>query len=75
MIFIAEGEMTEEAMAQINSITKEWTTSCARMKGMWTCSDCGMTYNEGMPMECYHKYDGCDRIILRDKKEAGMPWE
>lgn len=54
----------------INEITREWTAQAARGECGWICSDCSVSFHDGMPDECMHGYDRCTKIIQRDKQLA-----
>ena len=47
-----------------------WQDKAARGEIPWTCSDCLLTFNEGMPDKCYHNDVRCDSLIRRDKASA-----
>lgn len=70
-IFVAKvGDGLQETLAHMDKITQEWTMSAARGECSWVCSDCCMTFPDGMPDECAHGLQKCTDIIKRDKKEA-----
>lgn len=51
-------------------LANSWTDRAARGEIPWICSDCLLTFNEGMPDECFHKQQRCTDIIARDKMRA-----
>lgn len=68
MFFIAENN--DETIEIMNKTTREWTMKAARGECGWICSDCSVSFGDGMPDECLHKYEGCTKIIQRDKALA-----
>ena len=57
---------------KMNKSMMGWTTRAARGECGWICSDCGCSFQSGMPDECAHGYQRCTEIIKRDKLRA-MP--
>lgn len=68
-IFIAVNP-TDEQVASIESGLRAWELKAARGECSWICSDCSMTFYEGMPDKCEHGHQSCTDIIQRDKEEA-----
>lgn len=58
---------TLEAM---DKVTNEWTARAARGECGWICSDCCVSFPDGMPDTCTHGIQRCTEIIVRDKKHA-----
>ncbi|WP_316150453.1 hypothetical protein [Cupriavidus sp. BIC8F] len=59
-----------DTLDAMDKITQDWTMRAARDECSWVCSDCCMTFPEGMPDECAHGHQGCTDIIKRDKADA-----
>lgn len=55
----------------LNKATQNWTSQAAKGECSWTCSDCCVTVDDGMPDACVHGHQGCTDIIQRDKRIAG----
>ena len=60
----------EEALEHMNQAMRDWTTRAAQGKCSWICSDCCVSFSDGMPNECPHGDQRCTDIIKRDKAEA-----
>ena len=74
VIFIAPADETlDETLEQMNKATREWTAKAARGECAWICSDCGCSFQSGMPDECAYGDQRCTDIIKRDKAEALTP--
>lgn len=69
-VFVVPINDIDKTLSEMNRITAEWTMRAARGECSWICSDCCVTFPDGMPNECAHGHDGCTRIIKRDKKDA-----
>ena len=73
-IFIStSGATVGETIEAMNTITREWTDQAARGECGWICSDCCISFPEGMPDECPHGHQKCTDIIKRDKADAMTP--
>jgi hypothetical protein len=71
-VFITDkrGDELDAFIAQLNEATRAWTRKAARGECEWICTDCGVSFSDGMPDQCEHGYDECTRIIQRDKLAA-----
>ena len=71
-IFItaATGKAIEDQISLMDKRTIEWTMRAARGECAWICSDCCMTFPDGMPDACAHDIQQCTDIISRDKVDA-----
>ena len=54
----------------LDNLTNEWTLRAARGECGWICSDCCMSFPDGMPDECAHGVQSCTDIIKLDKQIA-----
>ena len=54
----------------MNKATRDWTEQAARGECAWICSDCCLSFSEGMPDQCGVDDPRCTEIIARDKREA-----
>lgn len=54
----------------MNTEMREWTAQAARGECGWTCSDCCMSDQKGMPDTCFCDDPRCTEIIQRDKLAA-----
>ncbi len=59
-----------ETLGAMNTATRNWTAQAARGECGWICSDCCVSFSDGMPDECPHVDQRCTDIIKRDKAEA-----
>lgn len=57
-------------IGDMNEMMQNWTLKAARGECGWICSDCCITFPDGMPEECPHGHQRCTDIIQRDKAEA-----
>ncbi|MED5492718.1 MAG: hypothetical protein VYD45_11435 [Pseudomonadota bacterium] len=77
-VLIYETKSEEEALAIMDKHMRDYTMRAARGEHGWVCSDCCMSYTDGMPDECFHGHQGCTDIIQRDKRnamqEGNEPW-
>jgi hypothetical protein len=62
----------DEAISAMDKATREWEARAARGECSWICSDCCMTFSEGMPDACAHGHQNCTDIIQRDKRAAAV---
>ena len=71
-IFIttATGKALEDQISLMDKLTNEWTMRAARGECAWICSDCCVTFPDGMPDACAHDIQQCTSIITRDKMSA-----
>ncbi len=67
---VKPGQTIEQVMNEAVEETRTWMSKAARGECAWICSDCCMTFQEGMPDKCPHGHDQCTRILKRDKEEA-----
>jgi hypothetical protein len=72
-IFIATKDNLEKTLTMMDKATHQWTLRAARGECSWICSDCSVTFKDGMPDECLHGHRGCTDIIKRDKAQASEP--
>lgn len=54
---------TDEQVGQLETSTRAWELKAARMECSWICSDCSMTFPEGMPDKCEHGHQKCADIL------------
>lgn len=59
---------TDEQVGQIEASIREWEMKAARGECSWICSDCSMTFPEGMPDKCEHGHQRCTDIIQSYKE-------
>ncbi len=59
-----------ETLEAMNTATRNWTAQAARGECGWICSDCCVSFSDGMPDEYPHGDQRCTDIIKRDKAEA-----
>ena len=71
-IFIADvnGPDFSKTLEAMNKVTNEWTMQAARGECAWICSDCCISFPDGMPDACVHGSQWCTDIIARDKVDA-----
>ena len=61
------GRRGAQRTAQSHGQTDEWTMRAARGECAWVCSDCCMSFPDGIPDACAHGIQQCTNIIARDK--------
>lgn len=54
----------------MSKATRDWTQQAARGECGWVCSDCCLTFSQGMPDQCGVDDSKCTEIIARDKRES-----
>lgn len=71
-IFIADMNSPDfsKTLEAMDKATNEWTERAARGECGWICSDCCVSFPDGMPDACAHGVQRCTDIITRDKKHA-----
>lgn len=69
-ITTATGKALENQISLMGKLTNEWTMRAARGECAWICSDCCMSFPDGMPDACAHDNQQCTNIIARDKDAA-----
>ncbi len=69
-VLVYETMSEQEALSILDKHMRDYTMRAARGEHGWICSDCCMSYPEGMPDECFHGHQGCTDIIKRDKLAA-----
>ena len=69
MFFVALAKKSElpEIINEMDRVTRDWTMRAARQECGWICSDCCLTFQDGMPDECPHNHAACTNTITRDK--------
>jgi hypothetical protein len=70
MLFVTDSEKKEEVLSQMDKITRSWEDKAVRGECSWICSDCGMSFNDGMPDVCAYDHQVCTDILSRDKERA-----
>jgi hypothetical protein len=66
------GKELEQHIQALDKATSEWTLQAARGECSWVCSDCCVTFPDGMPDACVHGHQSCTNIIQRDKRDASI---
>ena len=70
VITAATGKALEDQISLMDKLTSEWTMRAARGECAWICSDCCMSFPDGMPDACAHDNQQCTNLIARDKDAA-----
>lgn len=60
----------QDSIDDLNKTTREWEVRASKGECAWICSDCCVTFPDGMPKKCEHGHEGCTKIIesFRDEK-------
>jgi hypothetical protein len=66
----AVGKELADQISLMNKMTTEFEIRAARGECGWICSDCGMSFPDGMPDACAHGIQRCTDIIASDKTES-----
>lgn len=69
MFFAFFGKKSElpKFISEMDQATLDWTMRAARKECGWICSDCCLTFQDGMPDVCPHNHTACSDTITRDK--------
>lgn len=60
----------DELLYAMDKATNAWIDKSARGECGWICTDCCISFPDGMPDTCPHGSDWCTEIIQRDKRRA-----
>jgi len=69
-IYVFTSQNIEAAIDTMDKATRDWEIQAARGDCSWVCSDCCVSFPDGMPDACVHGHQSCTDIIHRDKRQA-----